>query len=337
MSHRVGRRRAASLLFGRMRRRLALGILAGFVAGCASMRGVTPPAAAPAKPAGVAAIPPPVAPVPELQTITNPRIDVWEHRLHTHAPLRQATEDSLARGAAYLPRLCAILGEQGLPPGLALLPVVESGFWPTARGRSGERGLWQLRRATARRFGLVVNARRDDRLNPERATRAAARYLAFLYARYGDWALALAAYNAGERRVDRALRRGRSVDFWQLADRRLLPRISREYVPHFLAVVRVTELGSSSQLACGEVGMKASVVARVSPSSVASQNTPQPGRLTFAAGKVATPQGQASEAGVACSLSDRIAIQMKYQRSAFGHAMPRDPENGIVTSLKLGF
>src|SRR5439155_11183217 len=113
----------------------------------------------------------------------------WEHRLRAQPSLRQATEESLARGAAYLPRLCAILAEHGLPPDLALLPVVESGFWPTARGRSGERGLWQLRRATARRFGLVVNARRDDRLNPDPATRAAVRYLIFLHAHYGEWPL----------------------------------------------------------------------------------------------------------------------------------------------------
>jgi len=160
------------------------------------------------------------------------------------------------RGAPYLPRLCVILGQYGLPPDLALLPVVESEFWPTARGRSGERGLWQLRRATARRFGLVVNGRRDDRLDPERSTRAAARYLVFLHRRYREWPLALAAYNAGERRVDRARARAHQAYFWQLADRKLLPRTSCQYVPHFLAVVRVTELGPSSQLACGAIGMK---------------------------------------------------------------------------------
>src|SRR5205823_3533825 len=83
--------------------------------------------------------------------------------------------ESLARGSRYLPGLRRILEANGVPPSLALLPVIESGFYPTARGRRGERGLWQLRRATARRFGLVVNAHRDDRLAPERATRAAAR------------------------------------------------------------------------------------------------------------------------------------------------------------------
>src|SRR5881296_724141 len=206
-----------------MRRRLALAVLAALAPACASMRVTTP--ATPATPPGVAAVRPSAPPPAELHALANPRIDAWERRLHA-ASLRQATEDSLARGAPYLPQICAILAEHDLPPDLALLPVVESGFWPTARGRSGERGLWQLRRDTARRFGLVVNARRDDRLHPERATRAAARYLVFLHARYGDWPLALAAYNAGERRVDRALRRGRRADFWQLADRRLLPRTS---------------------------------------------------------------------------------------------------------------
>jgi len=235
-----------------MRSRLALSTLAALTAACASIPGRP----SPVPPVRVAAIPPTATPAPGLHAVANSRIDLWEHRLRTKPSLRRATEESLARGAPYLPRLCAILGQYGLPPDLALLPVVESEFWPTARGRSGERGLWQLRRATARRFGLVVNGRRDDRLDPERATRAAARYLALLHRRYREWPLALAAYNAGERRVDRARARVRHADFWQLADRKLLPRTSCQYVPHFFAVVRVTELGSSAQLACGVIGMK---------------------------------------------------------------------------------
>ncbi len=299
------------------------------------MRGVTPGPATPAKSAGVATIRPPAPSATELHGLANRRIDVWEHRLRALPSLRRATEESLARGASYLPRLCAILGEHGLPPDLALLPVVESGFWPTARGRSGERGLWQLRRATARRFGLVVNARRDDRLHPERATRAAARYLVFLYARYGEWPLALAAYNAGERRVDRALARGRRADFWQLADRRLLPRTSREYVPHFLAVVRVTRLGSSasSQVACGDVAMKLPVAARVPPPAPLSQSALDGRRFGFTTRRLSTAEGQTAEAGVTYPLSERVVVQVSYERDTLGRPMPRDPENGVVASL----
>ena len=202
---------------------------------CAPLRRPPSPGAT-----GVALLPkPPSAPHGALGAIDQPRVDAWELRLREHPGLRQDMAESLARGSRYLPRLRRILEENGLPPSLALLPVIESGFYPTARGRKGERGLWQLRRATARRFGLVVNAHRDDRVEPERATRAAARYLRLLHDRYGDWALALAAYNAGERRVDRALERDPDASFWRLAENGYLPRISREYVPRFLAVVRM--------------------------------------------------------------------------------------------------
>jgi len=147
----------------------------------------------------------------------------------------------MTRGARYLPQLRQLVVDAGLPPGLALLPAVESGFEPEARGKFGELGLWQLRPATARRFGLVVNAERDDRTDPARATRAAARYLGFLHRRYRDWPLALAAYNAGEGRIDRALARQPHASFWELTASGHLPRKSRDYVPRFLALVRLDE------------------------------------------------------------------------------------------------
>jgi len=212
---------------------MLLAVLAA--AACAPLRRAPSPAApsAPLLPSV------PAAPLGSLETPDHERIDAWENRLRTHPRLRRETAESLARGSRYLPGLRRILEANGVPPSLALLPVIESGFYPTARGRRGERGLWQLRRATARRFGLVVNAHRDDRLQPERATRAAARYLRLLHERYGDWPLALAAYNAGEHRVDRALARDPEASFWRLAERGYLPRISRDYVPRFFAVVRV--------------------------------------------------------------------------------------------------
>jgi hypothetical protein len=176
-----------------------------------------------------------------LGCLAHPSIDVWERRLRTERRFLAATVQGRQRGGRYLDRIREIVDEAGLPSSLALLPVVESGFRPAARGPRGSVGLWQFQKATARRFGLVVSATRDDRLHPERATRAAVRYLTILYGRYRDWPLALAAYNAGEGRVDRALRRRPGATFWELAGSHGLPPISRHYVPRFLAVVRVLE------------------------------------------------------------------------------------------------
>lgn len=155
---------------------------------------------------------------------------------------RATNSQGLARGAAYLPRLRAKFIAAGLPPSLALLPLIESSFRADANERGGGgRGLWQLMPGTARRFGLVVRRDRDDRLHPDRSTEAAARYLGLLYQHYGDWALALAAYNAGEQRVDRALGAHPGATFWELADRGTLPETSCNFVPRFLALVRMTD------------------------------------------------------------------------------------------------
>jgi soluble lytic murein transglycosylase-like protein len=236
-----------------MRTRTLLAVLASTLSACAPMRGAAPQA----PPAGSHAarralepspVPPAPARAPHLGCLQHPRIDVWEHRLRSQPRHRVATERSLERGASYLPLLREIMSETGLPPSLALLPAVESSFRPRARGRFGDLGLWQLRPATARRFGLVVNKGRDDRLNPERSTRAAARYLKILHRRYrGDWPLVLAAYNAGEARVDRALARRPDADFWELAEAGQLPRTSRDFVPRFLALVRVSEDAAACQ------------------------------------------------------------------------------------------
>ena len=176
-----------------------------------------------------------------LACIEHARIDVWERRLRSHDTLRVSTRETLVRARPYLPRVRRIFSKAGLPPSLALLPVIESAFYRQAQGQLDDRGLWQLRVATAQRFGLVVNERRDQRLHPYRATRAAARYLRALHRHYHDWPLALAAYNAGENRVDRARARRPRATFWDLAESGLLPRTTTDYVPRFLALVRVTD------------------------------------------------------------------------------------------------
>src|SRR2546430_222685 len=134
-----------------------------------------------------------------------------------------------------------VFGAGGLRSSLARLPAIESSFGPDVLSGTGSRGLGQLKAVTARGFGPVVNRRRDERLEPDLATRAAARYLAVLHAHYGDWPLALAAYNVGEGRVDRARHRDPGASFWQLTDNRRLPRASRDYVARFLALVRVVD------------------------------------------------------------------------------------------------
>jgi hypothetical protein len=157
--------------------------------------------------------------------LSHPRTMVYARRLCAKMASRTAIALGILPSRPILPRLEAILVEHGLPRELVAVPAVESGFQAYARGDHGELGIWQLRPATARRFGLEVNARHDERVHVDGSTRAAARYLAFPYARYGDWPLALAAYNAGEGRIDRALARRPGATFWELAERAALPAI----------------------------------------------------------------------------------------------------------------
>ncbi len=128
-----------------------------------------------------------------------------------------------------------IFAGEGVPVELLLVAGVESNYNPSAFSAKGARGMWQLMPETAARFGLRVDKQLDERVHPVRSTRAAAQYLRELYGRFGDWSLALAAYNAGEARVATAVERGSTHDFWQLAARKLLPDETRRYVPAFLA------------------------------------------------------------------------------------------------------
>jgi len=147
---------------------------------------------------------------------------------------------ALERGRPYLHHIVERLDRRGLPLELALLPVVESAFQPTAYSRAKAAGLWQFIPATGKRFGLPQNGRYDGRRDVVASTEAALDYLSELNARFGgDWPLALAAYNWGERNVERAMEAnreaGRSTDYWSLK----LPRETRAYVPRLLAVVRM--------------------------------------------------------------------------------------------------
>ncbi len=140
-----------------------------------------------------------------------------------------------ARYSQHRDTLLRVLAEEQLPPELLAVALVESGFDPLALSPKGARGIWQLMPATAQRYGLTAQAAHDQRTQPEQATRAAARYLRDLFQLFSDWKLALAAYNAGEARVQRAINRAGSRDFDELARRGLLPSETQRYVPAVLA------------------------------------------------------------------------------------------------------
>ena len=146
---------------------------------------------------------------------------------------------------SFGPFLASILREEGVPEQLAAVVQVESGGRSDALSPKGARGLWQLMPATAQQYGLRVGWKVDDRLDMVLATRAAARYLRDLYRQFGDWQLALAAYNSGEQMVESAIVRAGSPDFALLSARRLIPEETRNYVP---AVLRAAGwLGVSTQ------------------------------------------------------------------------------------------
>jgi membrane-bound lytic murein transglycosylase D len=119
--------------------------------------------------------------------------------------------------------------------------VIESAFRKHAVSSAGAVGLWQLTAGTARRYGLRIDRYVDERRDPLKATEAAARYLKDLHARFGDWHLALAAYNAGEQRIARLVAKRPGSTFWQLSENGRLHAETADFVPKFLAVLQLTE------------------------------------------------------------------------------------------------
>jgi membrane-bound lytic murein transglycosylase D len=136
------------------------------------------------------------------------------------------------------PVVDSILTRQGVPADLAAVILVESRGHVDALSPKGARGLWQRMPETARRYGPRVDEIRDDRLDLFRATDAAARYLHDLYAEFGDWKLALAAYNTGEANVGSAILKAHTQDLDQLTSLRMLPLETRNYVPRVLAAAQ---------------------------------------------------------------------------------------------------
>src|SRR5229473_1209732 len=149
---------------------------------------------------------------------------------------RGTVERALARSGRYEDMIRRVLREQGVPQELIYLAQAESGFHPLAVSRAGARGMWQFMGIRAKGYGLERNWWVDDRQDPEKATRAAAHHLKDLYTQFGDWYLAMAAYNSGPGTVQSAVKRTGYADFWELYRRNVLPKETRNYVPIIVAV-----------------------------------------------------------------------------------------------------
>lgn len=180
---------------------------------------------------------PGLAPPPRKETAVRPEVEkeraeavssyrLWKQRLAGRKPP--------ARAAKLVPGLKKIFAAAGVPPELVWLAEVESSFNPEARSPVGALGLYQFMPATARRFGIRTEPR-DERVDPERSACGAAAYLKLLYGQFNSWPLALAAYNAGEGRVGRVLKRTGAKDFSAAASE--LPAETRMYVPKVLATI----------------------------------------------------------------------------------------------------
>jgi membrane-bound lytic murein transglycosylase D len=149
---------------------------------------------------------------------------------------RGTIERALTRSGRYDEMIRATLKEEGVPQDLIYLAQAESGFHPLALSRAGARGIWQFMASRAKGYGLERDWWVDERQDPEKSTRAAAHHLKDLYNQFGDWYLAMAAYNSGPGTVQSAVKRTGYADFWELYRRNVLPKETRNYVPIILAV-----------------------------------------------------------------------------------------------------
>jgi len=171
-------------------------------------------------------------PIPLNQRVLS-YIELFQGRLHDFI------EQGMRRGTKYLPMIQNVFRAEGLPLDLAYVPLVESAFKPNALSRVKAKGVWQFMTGTAIENGLRRDWYIDERSDPEKATVAAAKYLRTLSKIFdGDWHLALASYNGGPGRLQRAIKSTRLDSFWKLAEKpKALPRETREYVPMILAAI----------------------------------------------------------------------------------------------------
>ena len=168
----------------------------------------------------------------------NKHVNRWIHYFSNRN--RDRFERFMDRGRYVKTKIQEILVANGVPPEMYYLAMIESGFASHARSHASAVGVWQFIAPTARRFGLRVDSYVDERLDMIKATHAASRYLKALHREFGDWYLAMAAYNAGENRIRRAVARSGSRNYWTLVRRGFLPRETAEYVAKFQAAMTIS-------------------------------------------------------------------------------------------------
>src|SRR5690349_11608153 len=154
---------------------------------------------------------------------------------------RDIVENGLRRGGKYRDMISRVLREEGVPQDLIYLAQAESAFQPLALSRAGARGIWQFVAYRGQQYGLRHTWWIDERQDPEKATRAAAQHLRDLYGLFGDWYLAMAAYNCGPGNVQKGIERTGYADFWELYKRNVLPRETKNYVPIIVALTLIAK------------------------------------------------------------------------------------------------
>jgi hypothetical protein len=182
----------------------------------------------------------------------------WDHQIKFDVPIqvnrqvraylvyfsterKETIRRYLSRSTRYLPMIKEVFQEYGLPEDLAYLAMIESGFNSHAYSPAHACGMWQFIRGTGARYGLAIDRYVDERRDPEKSTRAAAKYLLDLYKQFGSWYLAAASYNCGEGRVQKELNQSNHKNFWELSAHQCLPNETKNYVPQMIAATIIAK------------------------------------------------------------------------------------------------
>jgi hypothetical protein len=175
----------------------------------------------------------------------NPAVERWVNYYTTSKAGRQTMTIGITRSSTFLDMARQEFRRAGVPEDLIWLAHVESVWNPRAVSPAAAGGIWQFIPKTAKEYGMTVESGNDERADPMKQTRVAAAYLRDLYTLFGDWALAMAAYNSGEPRVMDAVVKNGRANFWELYNKQLLPKETCDYVPKILAAIEVASRADS--------------------------------------------------------------------------------------------